>query len=275
MVCECVPRFSSWVGRVSHQNVPAIQDGRQRSSGHQADSAEDLRVSGWQHVSAICNLRSTACRIDGLQLPACVMRRYIVRLSTDAAGVDEFCEQRAAAERPCRQKFKVVLLGCSVEVSALLQHIREPDPQLCPNACCAICNAYCMLQLTEEEVAELRVDRRIYSIDTNDGVRPYQSPPFVPPHQRPPPPLQQSPPTPAPPSVEGPNVEARAPWNLNRISHPSLPVTASYTWASDGSNVNVYVLDTVWCCWNIAQPDTALLGVMQCCCSVPLDQLCL
>jgi hypothetical protein len=76
-------------------------------------------------------------------------------------------------------------------------------------------------------VAQLRTRQAVHSIHTNDGVQPFQ-------------------PSPLPPPAGGATSrQARAPWNLNRISHASLPVTASYTWASDGSGVNVYILDTV------------------------------
>ncbi len=83
------------------------------------------------------------------------------------------------------------------------------------------------IQLTETEVAQLRTRQAVHSIHTNDGVQPFQPSPLP------------------PPAGDATSRQARAPWNLNRISHASLPVTASYTWASDGSGVNVYILDTV------------------------------
>ena len=40
-------------------------------------------------------------------------------------------------------------------------------------------------------------------------------------------------------------VQKDAPWNLNRISQPDLPLNGQYKYASDGTGVRVYVLDTV------------------------------
>ena len=39
--------------------------------------------------------------------------------------------------------------------------------------------------------------------------------------------------------------QAAAPWNLNRLGHPELPVGGDYNYSSDGTGVNVYVVDTV------------------------------
>jgi hypothetical protein len=97
-------------------------------------------------------------------------------------------------------------------------------------------------QLTNEEMKQLRTSPVVHSIHTNDGVQPFQPPP------------------PPPPDGTAPDRQARAPWNLNRISHASLPVTAGYTWASDGSGVNVYILDTVR---PVAQVDTPAIDAMQ------------
>ena len=40
-------------------------------------------------------------------------------------------------------------------------------------------------------------------------------------------------------------VQQAAPWNLNRIAQPDLPLNGLYKYASDGTGVRVYVLDTV------------------------------
>ncbi len=40
-------------------------------------------------------------------------------------------------------------------------------------------------------------------------------------------------------------VQQSAPWNLNRIAQPDLPLNGLYKYASDGTGVRVYVLDTV------------------------------
>ena len=40
-------------------------------------------------------------------------------------------------------------------------------------------------------------------------------------------------------------MQPHAPWNLNRLSHAALPVGSNYNYTSDGTGVNVYVVDTV------------------------------
>jgi hypothetical protein len=44
-----------------------------------------------------------------------------VRFATHAADVDAFCKGMAAVGRPCRHRYNLVLLGCSVEVRAPLR----------------------------------------------------------------------------------------------------------------------------------------------------------
>lgn len=39
--------------------------------------------------------------------------------------------------------------------------------------------------------------------------------------------------------------QQHAAWNLNRLSHPSLPIGPVYNYTSDGTGVNVYIVDTV------------------------------
>lgn len=82
------------------------------------------------------------------------------------------------------------------------------------------------------------MDQRVKGLHANDGVRPFQ---------------QQ-----ARNAIGG--LQARAPWNLNRVSHPSLPIMSSYKYASDGSNVNVYVLDTVRCVCSVRRHAVAYLS---------------
>ena len=94
-----------------------------------------------------------------------------------------------------------------------------------------------LLQLTASEVQQLSADPQIREIHSNARVTPFQ---------------QQQPPLPSPAPLlqqqsQQPAIsqQAQAPWNLNRISHPALPITRDYKYASDGTGVNVYVLDTV------------------------------
>jgi hypothetical protein len=39
--------------------------------------------------------------------------------------------------------------------------------------------------------------------------------------------------------------ELNAPWHLDRIDQPDLPLNGVYDYTLDGSGINVYVLDTV------------------------------
>ena len=74
-------------------------------------------------------------------------------------------------------------------------------------------------QLTEQELEQLQSDPRVKSVHANDAVRPQAAPALT---------TQQA-----------------APWNLNRIAQPDLPLDGLYKYASDGTGVRVYVLDTV------------------------------
>lgn len=80
------------------------------------------------------------------------------------------------------------------------------------------------IQLTESEVAEMRSDPRVKTVHANSQVQPQAAPP------------------PASPTLM---VQKDAPWNLDRLDQPALLLDGLYHYVSDGSNVNVYVLDTV------------------------------
>ena len=68
-------------------------------------------------------------------------------------------------------------------------------------------------------MAELQSDPRIRSIHSNDPIHPQAAPALT--------------------------TQPDAPWNLNRIAQPDLPLNGLYQYASDGTGVRVYVLDTV------------------------------
>ncbi len=76
-------------------------------------------------------------------------------------------------------------------------------------------------QLTEQEVEQLQSDPRVKSVHTNDAIHPQQA---------------------AAPAL---TTQQAAPWNLARIAQPDLPLDGLYKYASDGTGVRVYVLDTV------------------------------
>ena len=75
-------------------------------------------------------------------------------------------------------------------------------------------------QLTEQEVEQLQADPRVKSVHANDVIRPQQAAPAL-------------------------TTQQAAPWNLARIAQPELPLDGLYKYASDGTGVRVYVLDTV------------------------------
>lgn len=41
------------------------------------------------------------------------------------------------------------------------------------------------------------------------------------------------------------HVQQNAPWNLDRLDHPDLPLNGQYHYTLDGTGVSVYILDTV------------------------------
>ena len=41
------------------------------------------------------------------------------------------------------------------------------------------------------------------------------------------------------------DIQSDAPWALDRIDQDDLPLNHEYTYSNTGSNVNVYVIDTV------------------------------
>lgn len=93
-------------------------------------------------------------------------------------------------------------------------------------------------QLTDSELAGLREDPRIKSIHANSRVHPQAAP--------------------------GLQVQRGAPWNLARLDQPGLGSgDKSYSYTSDGTGVNVYVLDTVRLQGRIRSPSPETLQGLQ------------
>ena len=47
--------------------------------------------------------------------------------------------------------------------------------------------------------------------------------------------------------VTATNIQYNAPWALDRLDQEFLPLDGQYSYFSTGSNVNVYIIDTVRC----------------------------
>ena len=86
------------------------------------------------------------------------------------------------------------------------------------------------LQLTMDQVTSLQKNPKIKSVQIDNPVY-----------------LQQQSPSPAASPQPSPllHVQQAAPWHLDRISQPNLPLSGTYSYTLDGSDINVYILDTV------------------------------
>lgn len=47
--------------------------------------------------------------------------------------------------------------------------------------------------------------------------------------------------------VTATSVQSSAPWALDRIDQEYLPLSSNFTYYNTGSNVNIYIVDTVCC----------------------------
>ncbi|MFE3761098.1 S8 family peptidase [Streptomyces sp. NPDC059104] len=90
------------------------------------------------------------------------------------------------------------------------------------------------VRTTAARAAELAADPRVASVEPDGLYRISDGP-------TPPPPPPSAPAAPAPAAVA---VQRSAPWPLDRIDQRELPLDGSYTYASQGRGVTVYVVDT-------------------------------
>lgn len=100
-------------------------------------------------------------------------------------------------------------------------------------------------QMTENEAKDFSKRPDVQSVSPNDPVTVVQQQPTGGPTVGP----TSGPtaaPAPAPPQFLYPlTQQVAAAWNLNRLIHPSLPLGTDFNFTSDGTGVNVYVVDTV------------------------------
>lgn len=99
------------------------------------------------------------------------------------------------------------------------------------------------VRTTAARAAELAADPRVASVEP-DGLYRISDDPTPPVPSAPPasaPPASAAAPAPAAASVA---VQRSAPWPLDRIDQRELPLDGSYTYASQGRGVTVYVVDT-------------------------------
>ncbi|WP_371678479.1 S8 family peptidase [Streptomyces sp. NBC_01276] len=105
------------------------------------------------------------------------------------------------------------------------------------------------VRTTAARAAELAADPRVASVEP-DGLYRISDDPTPPPPSAPAVPAPTPTPTPTPaaaapaPAAPAAAVQRSAPWPLDRIDQRELPLDGSYTYASQGRGVTVYVVDT-------------------------------